>query len=387
MIGVWAFTIVTVTLAYELTGSASWVGLVSSAGLAPQFLLALYAGKLADRHGPFLPIVSGVVISGLSALVLAVRIGLQTAFGSTVEPLFLTAMAMAFGVGLALSAPAMHSVVSRLVRPEELSAAVALNFVPTAGARTLGPAVGAVAATLLGPGGALAMIAALSLSAAVGFTFARMPALQVSTDDEAEQKVGAAVRYVLRDRSILGPLLGVAVLGAGAEPAITLAPVLAEGATGASQGGSGVVVTAFGIGGALGVVMHSWLSRSLTPVAEGLTAMACLAIGMSLAPVTSSLFVLGPAMILAGCATLVGVISFSVAVQQRCRPDMVGRVMALWVLAFAGARPVAGVLLGVTTDTLGTNLTLLAAGLLVLLGAMAVRLTTGPEGLRPHGRS
>src|SRR5829696_1820642 len=70
VVAVWGFFASTVTLAFQITGSASWVGVVGAANLVPQLGLALPAGRLSDSRGPRVPIVVGVVMSGSASIAL-----------------------------------------------------------------------------------------------------------------------------------------------------------------------------------------------------------------------------------------------------------------------------------------------------------------------------
>ena len=50
--GIWIHNIVAAIVAYDLTGSALVVGLVSVVQFAPQLLFAPLSGKMADRGNP-----------------------------------------------------------------------------------------------------------------------------------------------------------------------------------------------------------------------------------------------------------------------------------------------------------------------------------------------
>jgi hypothetical protein len=69
---------------------------------------------------------------------------------------------------------------------------------------------------------------------------------------------------------------------------------------------------------------------------------------------------------------VVGITAFSIGIQQRCPPAMRGRVMALWVIAFSGVRPVAGPILGFTSDHFSTMTAMTATGLFMLLATFVV---------------
>jgi predicted MFS family arabinose efflux permease len=358
---VWAFAVVSVTLAFDLTGSASWVGVVGAAGLAPQLALALVAGRLSDTRGPLTPITGGMVLSGLAALALAG----WTAGGRGErdgDAWVLLAASLIFGCGLALSSPALHSLMPRLVTPSELPAAAVLNFLPMALARAVGPVLGAAVVVAFGYAAALTCIGVVSVATGASFSLVRFGTLKRAASG-TDTRIRSAVAYAARERVLLAPLVGVAALGVGAEPAVTLAPILSAG-IGHGGEGAGIIVSAFGAGGLLGVAAHRLLVRHMSSMAEGIASMWLLAGSMAGAGLAESLTWLAVAMGGAGLCLMAGLTAFSVAVQQNCPPDMMGRVMALWGLSFAGSRPIASLAQGFLADGLGIGSTLLiTAGL------------------------
>src|SRR5690349_8884368 len=78
LIANWAFTVITVTSAFSLTGSAAWAGAVSAAQMAPQLLLTLPSGRWSDTYGERRLIVVGGTLSGLASLALAGWIGVHS---------------------------------------------------------------------------------------------------------------------------------------------------------------------------------------------------------------------------------------------------------------------------------------------------------------------
>ena len=353
LMAVWAYTIVVILLTYDATGSTTWVGVVGAVQLAPQLVLALASGRLADTYGPLLQIIAGGMFQGLSAIGLAVWLHAAGAASGPAAAVPLLIASFVLGCGLALSAPAMQSLVPRIVRQGELSSAVALNFLPTALARTIGPAVGAVLAATSGSVAGLAVVGAVFVASSLWFTLIESPRPPASERDP-DARIVSALRYVRGDRGLLALLAGVAAIGAGAEPAITLAPALAESVGHASEGG-GWALSAFGGGGMLGVIAHRYLSRWLRPVAEGCAAMVALGAAMAIAAFAGSLVQLSLILAVAGVSMVVGSTAFSVAIQERCRPMMLGRVMGLWLIAFAGVRPVAGLVQGSISDGWSTE--------------------------------
>jgi predicted MFS family arabinose efflux permease len=109
---------------------------------------------------------------------------------------------------------------------------------------------------------------------------------------------------------------------------------------------AGLILGAFGAGGALGVVVHRLARTRLSPVREGCAAMGALAFLIATMSWIGDVKFMVAVMVAAGCGAVVAMTALSVAVQRNCTPALLGRVMAIWVLAFAGVRPLAALALG-----------------------------------------
>jgi hypothetical protein len=93
---------------------------------------------------------------------------------------------------------------------------------------------------------------------------------------------------------------------------------------------------------------------------------------MAIAAFAGSLTQLSLILAVAGVSMVVGSTAFSVAIQQRCRPTMLGRVMGLWLIAFAGVRPVAGLVQGSISDGWSTEAALGVTASFMALAACCV---------------
>lgn len=367
--GIWAQTIVVVVLTYRLSGSSALVGLVGAAQLGPQLAFAMASGRLSDRLGPVSMILAGGITCGAGCIALATWLSLAAgARGPQTVTAVLTG-ALICGIGNTLFAPAFQSIVPMLVTDEELPAALALNFAPTALARTIGPAAGSILISAVSPAAALLFIGLLMWAVTCSVGFVRRPPL----DDTAtgDYRISTALRFVAKDRRLILLLGAVTMVAAGSEPAITLAPTIASHLADAGVT-AGWITTTFGLGGLIGVVLHPLLAHRLDPVVQGSAAMGGLAVALLPVSATTSAAVVTGALVLAGAAMVLASIAFSIAVVERCPKPMLGRVMGLWVIAFAGSRPFAGMILGVVADHGSLRMAVAAASGLTMVVAATV---------------
>jgi len=362
--GIWVHNIVAAILAYELSGSAFVVGMVSVAQFGPQLLFAPLSGALADRGDRRRQVILGRLIAAAGSGSLAIAIwvaGVDGLPGAWVVVL----AALIVGIGFVVGGPAMNALIPALVRPNELAAAVALNSIPFTVARAGGPAVGALIAATAGPASAFALAAATN----VVFALMLLP-LHIETRaraNGADRRVRAGIAYLREDRAIWLLLVGVAAIGVGADPVITLTPSLSAG-FGAGSTLVGLFASSFGVGAGLAFTVLGPLRRGLglsrlATLGLGLLATGLLATALSPAP-AFAVVALG----VGGSGMTMSLTSLSTQLQQRLPDELRGRVMALWSVAFLGSRPIAA---GVNGGLADMTSPALAFGVVAVVVAIA----------------
>lgn len=157
----------------ELTGSAALMGLALLATNLPEALLAPLGGKIADRRGGVPTMVgadlaAGIVMAGVLA---AVLLGAGT--GATVVALCLGNLLL--GVCGACFAPAVTSLIPRLVELRHLARANSAQQFGRVGGKLLGQGLGGFVFAALGPMGALALNAGSFFASGLSEWFIRPP--------------------------------------------------------------------------------------------------------------------------------------------------------------------------------------------------------------------
>lgn len=368
-VGVWVSNIVAAVMVFGMTRSALLVGAVSVAQFLPQVMLGPIAGSRADRGDRLRLMVIGRLISAAGAGALTIwvaAVGVEGLPGSA--PVI--GAAFVIGVGFAISSSAMHAILPALVRPSELSTAVALDGTPHTIARAAGPAVGALILATAGPAPAFAVASiAFLLNALVA---ARLRLRPMEMNAGGDRSVRAGLRYLRRDPPSALLLVGVAAVGLGIDPVLTLTPPLAARLGGGDQL-VGWLVSAFGLGSATVIVLMGPIRdilgiRRMNPTGFGVFAVAYVA--LALAPTSAFALV---AFLAAGAGMMLAITSLTTQLQSRLPEELRGRIMALWAVAYLGSRPLAAAINGAVADYHSVLAALLVTTSILLVGGIVAR--------------
>lgn len=347
-IGTWLFSVVAAIAAFDATHSAVAVGIVSFVQFTPQLVLGPLSGKWADRGSVKRQMLIGRAICATGSISLAVWFFVGVAADGWTHVWVVTAASLVVGVGLVVGGPAMQSGVPLLVTREELPAAMALNTAPLTIGRIAGPALGALATAGFGYEFAFIVsgIAHLAFMALVAWIAFPAPKGRQKGD---EFSIREALRFVKADRPTLLILMGVTALGFGSEPTVTLAPPLAAELDGGTAA-VGALTSSMGVGAAVGVVVMSVLAARVRNDTFGAIGIVIMAVGLGscVAPLGLQTAMAGFA--LTGLGFIMSISSLSTLLQVRLPPALRGRVMALWLMGFVGARPVGAILVGMISD-------------------------------------
>lgn len=154
----------------DIGGSASALGQVLAAHMAPMVLLLLYGGVVADRFPRHLVIQASNIGSAITQGLIAFLV-----ITGQAEMWMLIVLAIAHGIISGLGFPAMASVVPNLVPRSQLQPANALLSLTRSGLTVIGPTLGALLVVTIGSGWALAIDAFTWFLAAMFLLPVRIP--------------------------------------------------------------------------------------------------------------------------------------------------------------------------------------------------------------------
>jgi MFS family permease len=241
----WMDLVVLGWLVLSLTDSPLMVGVAAFCRTAPMMLFGPFAGVLADQ----LPRVR--VMIGVQALNVAVASALALLFAAGLGGFgILVALEVLLGVAWVLDFPSRRTVLFAVVGREQLTTAVSLESMSMQGAKMVGPLVGGILLSRLGPAACYVALAALSLGAlAAARRLDRRIALPgAATSEPVLASLGAGLREVRGRPAILGVLAITVLMNALVFPYQQILPVFARDVLQVGPVALGLLVAAEGLG-------------------------------------------------------------------------------------------------------------------------------------------
>ena len=340
----------------DISDSASALGQVLAAHMAPMVLLLLYGGVIADRF----PRIAVLQFSNLASALTQGAIAVLVLTGHA-EIWMLLVLAAAHGVVSGVGFPAMASVLPSLVPRAQLQPANALVSLTRNGLTVLGPSIGALLVVTVGPGWALAVDAATWLLSALLLLPITIPPREpraASSSTIGELREGWGFFWAT-------PWLWAVVVGFGVMNAIhsgawnTLGPVVADDTIG--RQGWGYVLSAEAIGLLVTTVVLLWLPLQ-RPLLYGMIGMFAFVPPMVLLGVHPSLGWLVAASFLAGVGVEVFGMGWNLAMQENIDDSMLSRAYSYDALGSFVAIPIGQVAYGPLAQVVGVEQLLVASG-------------------------
>ena len=360
LIGTWLQRVAVGWLAWTLTHSGTWLGMMSLADLFPVVFLSPLAGALADRRDR-VGIVRATQIAGsvqagvLAILVYAGAIRIEILFGLT----------LLLGISNAIAQPSRLALIPTLVDRDALPSALAINAIVFNSARFIGPAIAGIVIANASVADAFALNAVSYLAFLVALANLRgIPALAVGARQSALKASLEAYSYASRHPGIAPMLLLFAVTTIGTRGFVELFPGFADSVFHRGPQGLSMLTSTVGLGAICG---GAWML--LRPAISGLTALVLgntLIMSLAILAFTATdrfylalacVFVAGTAMVMTG-------IGAQTLIQSAVDSRMRGRVMALYGMIFRAGPAVGAVLTGSLSERFGLRLPL-AVGALI----------------------
>jgi MFS family permease len=352
---------------YVLTNDLVAVGVLSLVQLVPILIFALGGGAVADavdRRRLLLVTQVGLTLTSLALVLIA----LQPA------PSLLAIYAVAFvaaGIG-AVDQPARAAAIPRLVPPERLAAAIALNNLLYSAASVIGPVIGGIVLASSGIAPAY-LIDVVTFAGAIAALLLIAPIPPVA--NAVRPSIAAVVeglRFARGRREVLATFvvdINAMVFGSPR----SLFPALALDVFKVGPAGVGLMTSAAAFGAFVASFVTGWTTTVRRPGRAVLGAVAVWGLGITAFGLATFSFPLALLFLaIAEGADMISAVLRS-AIVQRLTPDALrGRVSSIHVLVVTGGPRIGDAEASLVASAIGPSAAVVSGGILTLIGLGAI---------------
>lgn len=367
LIGTWMQRVAVSWLVYRMTNSPFLLGLVGFSGQMPTFIMAPFAGALADRWDRMKILLVTQYLAMFQALALAVLV-----LTETVQVWHVVVLAIILGIINGFEIPTRQSLVVKMIdKREDLGNAIALNSSIFNGARLIGPTVAGILIALVGEGVCF-LINGLSFVAVI----AAIMAMRISDSKSVKKNAGMTeglkegFAYAFGFAPIRSILLLLSLLNFMAMPFTVLMPIFAKDILHGGPNTLGYLLGATGLGALTGAIFLA-ARKSVVGLGKWI-AIAAIIMGSALAVFSiSKNFILSLLLLYpTGFGMMVHMASSNTVLQTIVDDDKRARLMSLYAMSFMGMTPLGSLLAGTIAGRIGAPLTLAIGGMITVLGAL-----------------
>ncbi len=364
LITLWMQRIGTLWLAWELTKSNTWVGLIVAVDYAPMMVMAPFVGAFTERSNP----ITVQKWAQAASLVIAALLAVLT-FAGLMNIWILLALSLVLGCVHPFNAISRHTIIPNTVPKEVIPTALATDSAIYNAARFIGPALAGYVIAISGVGYTFAINAVGIL-----FYIAGMYAMRLDFTGRTGHSrggmladIGEGLAYVRRHPGI-GPVFLLMAIGAiWIRPLQDLLPGFADTVFASGPQGLGWLTAGMGVGAMLSAAFIAAYART-----SGLTLALFLAFLLNI--VATILFSLTNWLwlgvlfgILWGASLTMLSTSTQALVQTAVDDKIRARVMSLYTMIYRGAPFIGAIVIGWAADSIGLQLAFIAAALICII--------------------
>ena len=353
-------------LVTSLTTSGIALGTTAALQFTPMLLAGAWGGVIADRFDKRRILIATQTASATLALTLGIVVALHA------EQLWVIYL-MAFLLGLVnlVDMPTRQAFVMEIVGPDNIANAVSLNSVVVNAGRIVGPALAGILIWKVGTAVCFFVNAAAYL-AVIGALLAmrRSELLRAARVERQPGQLREGFRYAWGDPELRRPLALVGVVGLLAFNFSIFLPLMARHELHSNAAGFGALTAMLGVGAVVGGLLVAARGRTDARLMAGAGVATGVALVVSSAMPTLPLEMM--AVVPLGIAMIAFIASANSLLQLRSRPQMRGRVMALYGVLFLGTTPVGALLMSGVAQALNVRDAMAIAGGITLLAGLAV---------------
>ncbi len=373
--GTWMQVVALGWLVLTLSGSGTQLGSVLALQFIPLLFAAPWGGLLVDRLDKRRILFWTQSASGILSLLVSLLV-----FTGLIQIWMLYVFALCAGIVKVFDNPARQTFVSEMVGNDHIKNAVSLNSTMGNLARAIGPTIGGI--LIAGVGIAFCfLIDGLSYVAVIVMLYLiRTKDLRRSTPvPKVVPRISDGFRYVRSVPLLSTVLIMMAVIGTFAYEFSVSLPLLAQQTFHGGAAAYAALTSAFGAGSALGGLYaagrHQMSPRQLVTFGFLFGAMILIT---AFTPTLQTAIVM---LLIVGFFSVNVTSIANTTIQLESRPDMRGRVMALWNMAIFGSTPIGGPLIGFIGEHIGARFGLVTGGVATIMASAFAARTLSKGGM------
>lgn len=359
----------------SIATSSDMVALVQASISLPIMLFSLASGALADSYDRRRVMLTAqcFMFAVSAALTLFAYLGLIT-------PWLLLTFTFLIGCGTALNNPSWQASVGDMVPRTVMPAAVALNSMGFNMTRSVGPAIGGIIVAAAGAAAAFA-VNTLSYFAIIFVLFRWRPEYPANPlpRETLGQAMGAGLRYVAMSPNIGKVLLRSFAFGFTAVVIQALLPLVARDLVAGGPLTYGIMLGAFGVGAVGGALISGRIRSSLSSESIVRSAFLGFALCSWIAAFSSNAWLTSAGLLIGGACWVLALSHFNITVQMSTPRWVVGRALSIYQMATFGGMALGSWIWGLVAESNGAATALVAAGIVMLVGAAIGFLLPLPE--------
>jgi MFS family permease len=351
-------------LVLKLTNSGTALGITSALQYVPILILGPYGGVIADRISKRKILYFTQSLSGLLALILGVLV-----ITNLVQVWMVYILAFSLGLVTVFDNPTRQTFYMELVGPDNLRNAVTLYSTLVNLARIVGPAIAAALIAGFGLAPCFLINGVSYVAVVIMLGFMHEDELIVSPPlPRAKGQIVEGFKYVLSTPVIGATLLMMAIIGTLTYEFQVSLPLIAQFTFNGNASSYALLTASMGFGAAFGGVFFA--SRKGLQPNKLITASLLFGLAVLTAAFMPSLLLTGLILVFVGITSINFSSLGNSVLQLESSPQMRGRVMSFWSIAFLGSTTIGGPLVGWFAEVAGARWGLALGGIAALLAAL-----------------
>ena len=373
MQAVWITRLVMSWIAWDLTGSSAYVGLLSFFLFVPYITTIPFFGVLLDRIEPLRTAIIAQIIQALAAFTIFLM-----HITDSLSIFSLCTVAVIIGTANSAQGSARQTIVPRIVDKPTIANAVAFNAMNFQIARIIGPSVGGILIGLIGTKYTILFSSFFFLPALITLPMIVLTPKQgesIKKESNFISELADGARFAHRNAVIFECIVLTFISSVIIRGCHELLPALADGKFNMGVEGLGQIMAAAGAGALISSFLIA--SRKKTYNDNGIPMIARISLILGLLFVTilgyvDNWYLAILAAFISGARVTNVAIDMQSTVQMQLTDTYRARVASLWLATAIGGSGLGSILNGIFSDVFGITETFIFVG---LIGVLAVILT------------